>query len=190
PIELQQHVNVELRPLLLIILPGGPDRVRAPLLRALGHAHRRVEQIVALRRVERICLEAREPYGERVQIEPERLATETPRLDQHGAAATERICHLTAHWREGFDQTRGGARMQARRIAVKAVHVIAHPAFGVHAETAPDHRGQLLGPLEALDPPPDVRERAPLSAVLVRLGPSIGLGTIGARTIRSWVSWS
>jgi hypothetical protein len=114
-------------------------------------------------------LEAREPDRERIQIETERAATESTRLDQHGAATTERICHLAAWRREGFDQAPSGARMQARWIAVKAVHVVAHAAFGVHAQAAANHGGQLLRPFEPFDAPAHVRQRSPLPRVL-RLG--------------------
>jgi hypothetical protein len=75
--------------------------------------------------------------------------------------------------------------VEARRIAVKAVHMIAHTALGMHAESAPNQVCELLRPREVLHAPSHVRERTALpgkAAFFLRddtIGrtPSLGAGT-------------
>jgi hypothetical protein len=53
--------------------------------------------------------------------------------------------------------------MQARWVAVEAVHVVAHAALRVYAQAAPDGGRELLWAAQLLDPSTHVRERTALS---------------------------
>jgi hypothetical protein len=130
----------------------------------LRHPGRRQQELVALRGVERLRLEARQAHCQRIQIHTDRLAPEPPSLHQHGAGAAEGVGNGAALRGECADEVRRRDRMQAGGIAVKAVHVIAHAVLRIDGERALHRLDQLLRALETLDAPAHVRKRAPRAA--------------------------
>jgi hypothetical protein len=135
---------------------GRARRGQPAFLGMFGHTLRREQQLGALLGHERLRLEPSQANGERVQIDTERFAPETSSFDQHGATAAKGIGHAAARRRQIADQVSRGDGVQARRVAMKPVYVVAHALLGIDREAAPHDLDQLARTFEPLDAPPDV----------------------------------